>query len=481
MRRAALSLPTLIGFAAIVRMTACLQSSVSPQPDASAPPGLDGSQGIFDATSGPPDVTVAPDAAAPDATVAQDASSPGDAGLDAPADAVVYTYSALSDSTKYAAFSPPSPDGGTIEYVGGAYDRQRYVYFVPSASGLLTRYDTTGSFTSAASWTVFDLTTVDPTLDGFDGAAFDGHYLYLAPGGSTTVRFDTTQSFTSAASYTSFSLATLVDAGPAPQVFNGAAYDGHFVYYVPDLLGADCIAVRYDPTGSFTAASSWSTYNVSQTGAPGGFAGVSFDTRYLYLSPWGNAATDPLSVIARFDTTAPFAADASWSTFDTSTLDAGNGLPVTSFWGSLFDGHYVYFSPSARSPSGGTVVRYDPSQPFGAAGAWATFVLTNVAPGNDGMFGMTFDGRYLYFVPSNSAQLSLEGLFARYDTTLPFTAASSWESYDLTAVSPVATGLGSAVFDGQNVYLVPFFSGAVVRFAAKSPSGLPAGYGASFY
>jgi hypothetical protein len=472
MRRAALSLATMACLAAVALMTECVQSSSSPSPgaDASEP----------DSGSSPSN----PDAGGTsrDATVAQDSAAPADAALDAPADAIVYSYSALTDPSKYAAFTPQAPDGGLIEYVGGAYDRQRYVYFVPSASGLLTRYDTTGSFASASSWTTFDLTTIDPALDGFDGAAFDGRYLYLAPGVSTTVRFDTTQAFTSAASYTEFSLAALgPDGGPVPEVFNGAAYDGHFVYYVPDLLGADCNAVRYDPTGSFTDPASWSVYDVGQTGAPGGFAGVAFDSRFLYYSPWGNVLTDPQSVIARLDTTGPFAADASWSTFDTSTLDAGNGLTVTSFWGSLFDGHYVYFSPAARSPSGGTVVRYDPSQPFGSAAAWSTFVLTNVTAGNDGMYGMTFDGRYVYFVPSNSAQLGLEGLLARYDTTLPFTAASSWQSYDLTAVTASATGFGSAVFDGANVYLVPYFSGAVLRFDAKSPAGLPAGYGASFY
>jgi hypothetical protein len=472
MRRAVLSLATMACLAAIALMTECVQNANSP------PPGADAS--TTEPDSGSPNTDAG--GATQDATVAQDSAAPIDAALDAPADAIVYSYSALDDPSKYAAFSPLAPDGGIIEYVGGAYDRQRYVYFVPSANGLLTRYDTTGSFTSASSWMIFDLTTIDPALDGFDGAAFDGRYLYLAPGASTTVRFDTTQAFTSAASYTELSLAALVpDGGVVPQVFNGAAYDGHFVYYVPDLLGAYCNAVRFDPTGSFADASSWSVYDVAQTGGPGGFAGVAFDSRYLYYSPWGNVQTDPLSVVARLDTTAPFAADASWSTFDTSTLDAGNGLAVTSFWGSLFDGHYVYFSPAAQSPSGGTVVRYDPSQPFGSAGAWSTFVLTNVDGGDDGMYGMTFDGRYVYFVPSNSAALGLEGRFARYDTTLPFTAASSWQSYDLTAVSASATGFGSAVFDGENVYLVPFFSGAVVRFAAKSPPGLPVGYGASFY
>src|ERR1700735_1149791 len=94
MRRTVLSLQTMIGFAAIVRMTACLQSSNSPQPDASTPPGLDGSQEIPDVSSGSSDVTVAQDAG-PDATVARDASSSGDAALDAPADAIVYTYRSL--------------------------------------------------------------------------------------------------------------------------------------------------------------------------------------------------------------------------------------------------------------------------------------------------------------------------------------------------------------------------------------------------
>src|ERR1700722_2868655 len=178
MRRAALSLVTIACLAAVALTTECIQNSNSPPPAA-------------DASSTEPDSgNTDAGGASHDATVAEDSAAPIDAGLDAPADAVVYTYSTLTDPSKYAAFSPQAPDGGLIEYVGGAYDRQRYVYFVPSSNGLLTRYDTTGSFSSASSWAVFDLTTVDPALSGFNGAAFDGHYLYLAPGASTTVRFD---------------------------------------------------------------------------------------------------------------------------------------------------------------------------------------------------------------------------------------------------------------------------------------------------
>jgi hypothetical protein len=78
----------------------------------------------------------------------------------------------------------------------------RYVYFVPLFNGtaldggyiydgILARYDTTAGFTDTAAWSTFDLTTVSPDAVGFGGAGFDGQYVYLVSGWTSTfARFD---------------------------------------------------------------------------------------------------------------------------------------------------------------------------------------------------------------------------------------------------------------------------------------------------
>ena len=84
-------------------------------------------------------------------------------------------------------------------FFGAGFDG-RYLYFVPRADknsvyhGNLARLDTTGAFGLAASWEVFDLASVNAFAAGFNGAAFDGRYLYLGPskGGTSGLvfRFD---------------------------------------------------------------------------------------------------------------------------------------------------------------------------------------------------------------------------------------------------------------------------------------------------
>jgi hypothetical protein len=85
---------------------------------------------------------------------------------------------------------PGTPEG----FFGCAYDG-RWVYFAPwlsqtsgtpSFSGVLARYDTTATFGLPGSWQSFDIATVNPNAVGFEGAVFDGTYVYFIPGTNTT-------------------------------------------------------------------------------------------------------------------------------------------------------------------------------------------------------------------------------------------------------------------------------------------------------
>src|ERR1019366_4167188 len=137
-----------------------------------------------------------------------------------------------------AAASWSTYDAGAIgvrgtEFFGAVYDG-RDVYFVPYAtgySGLITRYDAAGPFTSGASWSSYDLSALDPSAKGFRGGAYDGRYLYLVPNEyDVAARFDTQGPLASAASWTMFD-PTTVD--PLAKGFCGAGFDGRYVYLVP--------------------------------------------------------------------------------------------------------------------------------------------------------------------------------------------------------------------------------------------------------
>jgi hypothetical protein len=192
-------------------------------------------------------------------------------------------------------------------FSGDVFDG-RYVYFVPynnnsTYDGVVTRYDTKAppGFEAGTSWGAFNAASLDPSAVGFQGGAFDGRYVYLAP------------------------------------------------HYSPSG-----VVVRCDTTmgSAFTKAEAWSTAP-TPTGASG-FSGAAFDGRYIYLVP-NLDGFKGAGVVARYDTTAPFGPSSSWATFDTTTLAGA----VSSFFGAVFDGRYLYLVPSIN----GTVARFDAKEP----------------------------------------------------------------------------------------------------------------------
>jgi len=95
--------------------------------------------------------------------------------------------------------------------------------------------------TSSAYWLTYDLGAVSATAKGYQGAAFDGRYVYLAPfthgtkyDGLTT-RYDTQMSFDGSTSWTTFDTASVT---PGAQGFSGAVFDGRYIYLVPNNNGS---------------------------------------------------------------------------------------------------------------------------------------------------------------------------------------------------------------------------------------------------
>jgi hypothetical protein len=205
------------------------------------------------------------------------------------------------------------PDG----YCGAAFDG-RYVYFAPrnngtSYHGEVLRYDTTGAFADAAAWAAYDPGAggVGTDPDGYSGVVFDGRYLYFAP------------------------------------YHNGAAYSGE--------------VLRYDTTLSFDAAGAWATYDAHAQGVGSfvaGFEGAVFDGRFVYFVPFRDAFNHYHGQVLRYDTAADFQAAGSWSAFEPGP--AGVGSVSAGFCGGVFDGRHVYFAPYLSGVGyHGEVLRYD--------------------------------------------------------------------------------------------------------------------------
>lgn len=420
------------------------------------------------------DSSALPDFGSPPAA-SGDASAPRPDVSTPPPDASTQgaVYSELASLANWSAFDPTTLDANARDFAGAVFDG-RYVYLVPSnnlqAEHIVARFDTQAAF-GAAGWSLFDTLSVHAAARGFAGGAFDGRYVYFVPNhngapAGLVVRYDSRAPFSAVGSWSSFDTAT-VDANAAG--FVGAVFDGRYLYFVPFLnrVGFDGLVARYDTQAPFAAPGSWSMFDMAAV-SPGavGFHGGLFDGRYVYFVPHLGAA--PSGVVARYDTQGAFGVTGSWSVFDAAALSPG----ARGFAGGVFDGRYVYLVPGDNGSASGLAARYDTQAPFASAGSWTLFDTATVRAGAKGFFGGAFDGRYVYLLPYYDT--APHGLLTRYDTRAPFTAAASWTVFDAATVSPGAVAFQGAAFDGRYLHLVPNLGTAVVRFDARSPPAMPA-------
>jgi hypothetical protein len=405
-------------------------------------------------------------------------------------------------------FEPSSVNTFSRNFQGGAFDG-RYVYFVPSQYGTVTRYDTLGSFQSNASWSTFDTSTLSLGAQGFSGAVYDGQYVYFVPYHSPlgyeglVVRYDTHGSFDAGApAWTSYDISTIPDSGSPLTGFSGGTFDGNAVYLAPYFNGVERVSrvPRYAIDGGtttvdagdagahdggdagetdagkagaaeagppqFGTAAQWSWFDMSvPNNNAAGYYGAVFDGQYVYLVPYINNAGSS-GVVARYDTSSTFTTGSAWSFFDTSTVNTGS----LSFVGGAFDGRYVYLVPHSKT----IVTRFDTTGDFVHSSSWSTFDVSQIVPidgGTAAFAGAAFDGRFVYLVPELAAGQSF-GIVTRYDSWSTFESPCAWSAYDISQLNASAIEYFGAVYDGQYLYLVP--KGTVVaRFNTKSSVGMP--------
>ncbi|MEW6156034.1 MAG: Calx-beta domain-containing protein [Verrucomicrobiota bacterium] len=398
----------------------------------------------------------------------------------------------MSEPRAWSAHDAGSVGGlNTKGYVGGVFDG-RFIYFVPYQDGAaharVLRLDTRGDFEATSSWSAFDAGGVGGfATRGYCGGVFDGRYVYFSPawGGESAgkvLRLDTRNEFTNATSWAAF------DASKTDQLdtfgFQGAVFDGRFVYFVPHYNTTfNGSILRYDTTAAFEKAQSWSAYDAGKTSglATIGYSGGIFDGRHVYFAPVFDG-TNTHARVLRHDTKQEFNHSASWLAYD-----AGQNsmlmLTTRGFKGGVFDGRFIYFVPYVGNHQ---VLRFDTSGEFTTHASWAAFDTAALGEnGTKGFMGGAFDGRYVWFAPYFDD--AAHGKVLRYDTTMAFELPSSWSAYDAGATGGIsAKGFQGAVFDGRHLYFVPYragaFHGVVLRVDARLPRDIPKSvFGGSFY
>jgi hypothetical protein len=314
------------------------------------------------------------------------------------------TTAPFSDATSWRMFDATTVHPYAQGFIGAAFDG-RHVYFVPHEAAndagpfynsVVLRFDSHGTFDDPSAWSTFDAATLDGNARFFSGAIFDGRYLHFAPGNlGRTARFDTQGDFANAAAWSIAS--DYVDRRI------GGTFDGQFIYYAhAEALGSTGV-IRYDTKQPFTSPASWTRFATdgvaSQGAGPVSFGGSAFDGEFVYFSP-ANSNNTPYTLVTRFDPSGSFADAGSWSTFDVATLDKTAG----SFLGAVFDGRFVHFVPSGNgAPS--IAMRYDTSASFADPAAWQKFDTTTINAYARSFFGGVFDGRFVYYVPSGGPAL----------------------------------------------------------------------------
>ncbi|HCL31233.1 MAG TPA: hypothetical protein DIC52_22760, partial [Candidatus Latescibacteria bacterium] len=247
------------------------------------------------------------------------------------------THGDFHDAATWEAFDAGGTDGlNTVCYYGAAFDG-RYVIFAPrdDSTGYhsrVLRYDTRGPFRERDAWSAHDADLPHSA----QGAAFDGRHVYFCPGyestpgqplqedqhSGTVLRMDTGADFHDPLSYRRFDTKVL---GAQAVCFDGGAYDGRYVYFVPLLHG---IVVRHDTQGDFEDTDSWEAVDAKPHGL-GLNVGAVFDGRWLYFCAYGHSS------MVRYDTRRPFAAGDSWECWDAAATDGYDGEGGEAFHGRV--------------------------------------------------------------------------------------------------------------------------------------------------
>ncbi len=376
------------------------------------------------------------------------------------------------------------PGGGspTGNVWGNAQFDGRYMYFSPYSSSTFCRYDTTMRFTDTSAWSKISVLEVYQNDASFVtggeywDVAFDGRYIYYAPQTSYYfVRYDTTSSFTNSSAWERCKTYTAHDGTNTSLAYGGAAFDGKYVYYAPYNSHS---FVRYNTHSAFGSITSWHRLSIEQVGGTyttGMYADIISDGHYLYFVPVYSRTFVRYDIsedhmIATGDITGhgtPYWDGSAWETLSTTTihqtyLNASFTATDQMYYGGTFDGRYIYFSPRNSA----SFLRYDTTRSFTSSSAWVACSMSTAqgsAAVTNAFMDAKFDGRYIYFTP-----MTYSGKFVRYDTTMSFTSSSSWSRMSMSTLTGGDTNAihYSAGFDGKYMYFNPGVSDSFLRVRA---------------
>lgn len=189
--------------------------------------------------------------------------------------------------------SPPSSIGVDPNgYNAGVFDG-RYIYYTPQTSAgyyNIVRYDTFAPFSVSSSYDTFNLwLLVDNYNINMKAAIFTGRYVYFIPYDAETipghlVRYDTTLSFSSTSSYSMYYFTPYYSYPNSPLA---AAFDGRYLCIFPwPYIGSAAPIVRYDTLLPFTASTSYLVSDLSLFMGTNKYASATFDGRYIYTCSW---------------------------------------------------------------------------------------------------------------------------------------------------------------------------------------------------
>ena len=263
----------------------------------------------------------------------------------------------------------------------GGVSSGRYVYLVPNASsggtqsGTIIRFDSYNSVSSSGSYTTFDAKTVNSACVGFSGAAFDGRYIYFAPNNGGTsgliTCYDTTGSFTNPSSYSTYNLATQVNSNAVG--YSRVVYDGKkYVYYIPYYNGITStysgLIVQFDKRYAVTNRFAYNTLDLTKpipTYGGSGFTGGVFDNfGNLYLVPSQQGPIHPPAGDVTLIREPQFGMTVSTS-FSTSNSSPQSNLSYGFSGGSVqSNGSYIYLAPNANTTYSGQVTQINTNPQF---------------------------------------------------------------------------------------------------------------------
>lgn len=339
------------------------------------------------------------------------------------------TQTAFTNSEAWTAYDANGTDGYAIGgFIGGIFDG-RYIYFAPfigSTPECILRYDTHGEFKSSTSWRVYDARPHDKLgITGYMGAVYAQRYVYFvgfSNFGGMVLRYDTESNFADTNSWLSY---VVGNKNNGFHDYEGATFDGRYIYLVPNVANQSSFSpesgqfVRYDTSLPFTNESSWSSFSYLNTEGSNRFAyqGAVYDGRYVYFAPdkRTNYFETKHGLALRYDTHYDFTNADGWTSFDAS---ATGGLECNGYAGAAFDGHFVYYVPNGEPwENHGNALAYDTQKPFADSNSWMAVSLTNqLGAGTSAFFGAVYDGTYLYYAPMKG---SPAGRVVRYKSKMP--------------------------------------------------------------